>query len=193
MISNIKLHFSGPYTFFKGAKSLFHSAYAKSEGIYLWVIKQTNDNLNYIHYIGETTAFSKRHKEHITHVLGLNYQILDADKARQGIPEPIWNGMWRDKTENTVGYTLDNYDSVSKKVIEYIRVIDIYFASTHLTTDMRKHIEGCIGWNLRNRHPDLKIFYPDDNHVGTKPERLRENIIITSDEKILGLDDEIMI
>jgi hypothetical protein len=187
------LHFFGPYSFMKSSKSLFHSQYAKSEGIYLWVIKDKNKNLNYIEYVGETTNFAKRHREHITNFLGLNYRILDAQSALQGIPKIIWNGMWRDKSENAVGDTLENYDLISNQVTQYIKLIDVYFATTKFSSDIRKHIEGCIGWNLRNNYPHFATFYPADNHVGTKSKKLDEKIIISADEKILGLDNEMLI
>ena len=162
MVQN-KLHFFGPYSFMKGDKSLFHSQYANSAGIYLWVIKDKKNNLNYIEYVGETDDFAKRQREHIIHILGLNYRILDAQSAMQGVPKIIWNGMWRDKTEDAAGKTLENYESINNQVMQYVKIIDVYFAPTKFPTDVRKHIEGCIGMNLRNKYPDLKISYPDDN------------------------------
>ncbi|MBN2321819.1 MAG: hypothetical protein JXR49_22260 [Acidobacteria bacterium] len=193
MVQLITLHFFGPYTLFKGNRSLFHSEHAKSEGIYLWVIKDRKNNLNYIHYIGETTNFSKRQKEHLTQVLGLNYMILDAKSAEEGVLNILWNGMWRDKTADAAENVLENYGEMSRYAIDYIMIIDIYFAPTKLSLDIRRHIEGRIGWNLRKKYPELKLFYPDDNHVGTKPEMLGHKIVISSDEKILGLDEEMEI
>jgi hypothetical protein len=52
-MEQIRLHFFGPYSFVKGDKSLFHSPYANSEGIYLWVMKDREKNRNYIYgYVG---------------------------------------------------------------------------------------------------------------------------------------------
>lgn len=187
------IHFFGPYSFLKGKTSLFHSEYSQDEGIYLWVIKDTNNNINYIHYVGETTKFAKRHKEHLIQILGLNYYIIDANLAKQGIQKIIWNGMWRDKSKDAASNTLENYGIVSKHVIKYVECIDIYFAPTKFPRDLRRHIEGCIGWNLRNKYPKLTRFYPDDNHVGTSTDQLNEKIAISSDEPIAGLDCEIEI
>jgi len=33
------LHFHGPFKFARGDINLFHSGFAKSEGIYIWTIK----------------------------------------------------------------------------------------------------------------------------------------------------------
>lgn len=192
-MDSINLHFYGPFSFFKGENSLFHSKFAKSEGIYLWIIKNQKTNSNFIHYVGETTSFAKRHREHIIHILGLNYMILDAKSARNGIEKILWAGMWRNKTEDAVGETLDNYDLVTSHVIEYIRTFDIYFAPTELESSKRKHIEGCIGWNLRNKYPQYKTFYPDDNRVVMKPVKIGNKVIINADEVILGLDSEMFI
>jgi hypothetical protein len=126
-------------------------------------------------------------------MLGLNYLILDADSTIKGIRKIIWNGMWKDKTENAVGNTIENYDLIRHQVTNHIKTIDIFFAPTKLTTDMRRHIEGCIALNLRKKYPDLAIFFPDDNRMQTKPKRLGEKVVITADEEILGLDDEIII
>ena len=187
------LHFSGPYSFRDGDISLFHSPHAKSEGIYLWVIKDRTTNQNYIHYIGETKSFAKRQSEHITHILGLDYMILDAESAVRGVEKVLWKGMWRDRTLGRIEKTLATYDSLSSKVTDYISIVDVYFTPTNLPSDIRKHVEGSIGRNLRDDHPDHTLFYPDDNHIGTKANKLGETITITSDEPILGLDSEIEI
>ena len=185
------LHFSGPFGFSNKKSSLFHSDYHQKEGIYLWVIKDELNNINYIHYVGETIKFAKRQKEHFTHMLGLNYYVIDANKAKQGIHSVVWNGMWRDKTNNAVQNTLENYEITSQHVTDYIEAIDVYFAPTNYPREIRRHIEGCIGWNLRNNHPELTKFYPNDNHVGTMKNKIGEILTITADERISGLGTQI--
>ncbi|MEN6572367.1 MAG: hypothetical protein ABFD24_11030 [Anaerolineaceae bacterium] len=192
-MESMTLHFHGPYSFFLGDRSLFHSDYARDEGVYLWVIKDRSADINYIHYVGETTCFAKRQKEHAIQILGLNYQILDPESAVLGKHVIVWNGMWRDKSMDAIGRALEEYPSISQLLLEYIKLIDVFFAPTKLTNEIRKHLEGCIGWNLRNKHPDHKFFYPDDNHIGTLPNKLGHKLIITSDEEILGLDNELEI
>jgi hypothetical protein len=190
---NKVINFSGPYSFLKGDNSLFNSEFTQDEGIYLWVIKDTKHNINYIHYVGETIRFAKRQREHIINILGLNYYIIDADFARQGEHKILWNGMWRDRTNNAPGNAIDIYDSLSKDVEKYLSCIDIYFAPTDFSRNIRRHVEGSIGWNLRNNHYDLTVFYPDDNHIGTMKESLNEIIDINSSEPIAGLDNKIKI
>ena len=187
------LQFHGPYSFFKGPNYLFDSEYANSEGIYLWVIKNKKDNVNFIEYIGETNGFAGRQKEHLIHILGLNYRIIDKDAASIGELKIIWNGLWRDKSKEGVGKLLDEYPQISQHIIDYISLLDIYFAPTKLDRYFRRHIEGCIGWNLRNRYPQYTTFYPDDNHIGTFPEKLGKILLIYLPEPILGLDAELLV
>jgi hypothetical protein len=187
---SITLDFYGPYKFTKGDNYLFDSEHIKCEGIYFWTIKDEINNKYFVHYVGETISFGKRQREHIIHLTGLNYRIIDADFARQGIEKIIWNGLWRDKSLSAVATLLDNYNEVTKKVVDYIGLIDIYFAPTKLETHLRRHIEGCLGWNFRNKYPDLKVFYPNDNHVGTKAQRLGQKLIVNLPESIEGIDNE---
>ena len=69
---------------------------------------------------------------------------------------------------------------------ETIYLIDI-------DSSLRKHLEGRIGWNLRESHPQHKIFYPDDCHIGGKHPTFNNQIKISIDGKILGLDEVIPI
>ena len=189
-IDTITLDFYGPFKFVRGDNNLFHSDKIRNEGIYIWTIKDENKGINYVHYVGETTSFGKRQREHLIQITGLNYGIWDSEAAKQGISKMIWKGMWRDKSPDAVAFLLDNYADLSKKVKEYIGVINVYFAPTILDKHLRRHIEGCIGWNFRNKYPDLKTFYPDDNHIGTKANRLGQKIILILPEDIAGIDKE---
>jgi hypothetical protein len=194
--NSINLHFHGPFKFTAGDNDLFKSEFARSEGIYIWTIKDEMNNANYVHYIGETFSFAKRMREHFTHIAGLNYRILEPAAARQGIELRIWNGMWKDKTASAVANVLERYEEVTERVVEYVGLINVYFAPTTLETQLRKHVEGCIGWNLRKKNkidPDLKLtrFYPDDNHVGTKSKPIGKTLKIILEEPIAGIDAEL--
>lgn len=191
-MDDISIHFNGPMTFLEGDRSLFRSKFTECAGIYLWVIKD-NNGINRIHYVGETFQFAKRQREHIIQILGLNYRIIDAISAREGREVILWNGLWRDRSNQAVGLALKTYQRLSHEIVDYIAVIDVYFAETNVPVDIRKHIEGSIGWNLRNNHPESKHLYPDDNHVGTKKEKIGINLYITADEEILGIDPEMKI
>lgn len=186
----IILNFYGPFKFNKGDSYLYDCKFVSSEGIYIWSIKDEQNKINYVHYIGETTLFGKRQKEHLIQIAGLNYRIIDPELARQGVEKIIWNGMWRDKSANAVATLLENYNEVSKKVADYIALINIYFAPTNLEKHLRRHIEGCLGWNFRKKYPELKRFYPNDNHIGTKSQRLGKKLIISLPEDVAGIDRE---
>lgn len=190
---NIVLNFSRPLKFTRGDNYLFTSEYVKNEGIYIWTIKDELNNNNYVHYIGETLSLGQRQKEHIIHMTGLNYQILDAESAKKGIVEIWWNGMWRDKSPYAVSNMLENYKELSKKAVDYISLINVYFAPTSYEGHVRKHIEGCLGWNFRKNYPELKKFYPDDNHVGRKKQLLGRKLFVNLPEAIAGIDREQMI
>lgn len=192
-MKQISLHFNGPFSFSDSGTSLFHSKHNHDEGIYLWVIKDQNKNINYIHYIGETTRFSRRQREHFTNMLGLSYYVIDPDLAKQGVHKIIWNGMWRDKSNDAVNTTMEHHAALGDQIINYIKSIDVYFAPTKLSSNVRKHVEGCIGRNLRNKHPDATLFYPNDNRVGTMKDNLGQTVSISSDEVIAGLDTDIEI
>jgi len=192
-IQSITIDFNGPLKFHKGEYYLYNTDFLNSEGIYIWTIKNEKNGNNYVHYVGETASFGKRQKEHLIQMAGLNYRIIDADFARQGIEKIIWNGLWRDKSTNAVATLLENYNEVANKVIDYIRLINIYFAPTTFEKHIRRHVEGCLGWNLRNKYSNLKTFYPDDNHVGTKADRLGKKLIVNLPEPILGIDRELLI
>ncbi len=190
-MKEIKLHFKGPFTFIDGPQSVFYSEQAKSPCIYLWTIRQKKDNSHYIHYVGETVSLVKRQREHLIQILGLNYGIFDPDKARNGISKLLWSGLWRQKDPSAIGSLVTCYSELNTKVIEYLSIINIFYAVTNVENHLRNHIEGCIGWNLRNKHPEYKVLYPDDNHIGTKAEKTIGTLLISSDDRIMGLDEKI--
>jgi hypothetical protein len=187
-MNDIHLNFIGPFTFTDGNSSLFRSAYAASSGIYLHTIRQYSDNAHLIHYVGETALLGKRHKEHLIQILGLNYGIFDPDKARKGICELLWKGLWRDKTAIGPFMQIEAYRKLHQEVLQYLSILTVFFAELDVDKNLRKHVEGCIGWHLRNKHPEHKALYPDDNHVGTKKEKNIGNLYINASETIRGLD-----
>lgn len=184
-MTDILLHFNGPFTFTGDDTSVFHSPFAESEGIYLWTFRQRKDDTHCIHYVGETTSFGDRHREHLTHIQDLYYGIFSSNKAQDGVCELLWPGLWRDET-------LEPYETIDDDVTRYVAHVNIFVAEVKTDRGLRRHIEGCIGWNLRNNHPEHKVLYPDDNRVGTKPgEKNRGQLLVTSSERIRGLDSEI--
>jgi hypothetical protein len=189
-MDTINIHFNGPFGFMNKTNSLFECQYVQSPGVYLWTIKSNMGNL--IHYIGETVQFAKRQKEHLINILGLNYGIFDTSQAQEGKQVLIWKGLWRYKSENPIEELLINYVKLSSKVIEYINSLNVFFALIDTDNNTRRHIEGSIGWNLRNKYKDkFDILYPSDNHVGTSSEKMNKKLLISSDEIICGLDAEI--
>lgn len=191
--SEIKLAFSGPLSFTAGDHYLFKSDFVDSEGVYIWTIKNELTGCHLIHYIGETTNFGRRHREHFMNIVGLNYRIIDPNQARLGIESVVWNGMWRDKTEEAVANVIENHSRVSKIVSEYVGLINIFFAPTSVDPSLRKHIEGCIGFNLRIKHAEHKVFYPDDNQVGRQKKEFGYRINVACPDIVLGLETDYLV
>jgi hypothetical protein len=189
--SDLALNFVGPFTFTKGDNSVFESAYARSAGVYLWTVRQRRDSSHLIHYVGETTNLAKRHREHLIHILGLNYGIFCPERAQNGGCELLWEGLWRDKTHLGTPRQLAAYEELHTEVVRYISIISIFFAELETENAMRRHVEGCIGWNLRTNHPEQKTLYPDDNHIGRMAARNHGKLLVTANEVIRGLDSEI--
>ncbi len=138
----MNIDFTGPFKFIAGESSVFHSACANNTGVYLWTIKQADDQGHLIHYVGETQNLAKRQKEHLTQILGLNYGIFDSEKAQNGISELLWKGLWREKSDNGPGLQIESYKRLNEEVIKYISSINIFFAEVGTDANMRKHIEG---------------------------------------------------
>jgi hypothetical protein len=189
--SDISLNFVGPFTFTEGAVSVFEARFSRAAGIYLWTIRQSRDNSHLIHYIGETRDLAKRHREHLIHILGLNYGIFDPEKAQDGEAELQWKGLWRDKSPGGPSKQLAAYRKHHHDVHRYVSIINIFFAELNAERRLRKHIEGCIAGNLRKNHPEHKRLYPDDNRVGTMKSDRRRKFRVTASEFIRGLDSEI--
>lgn len=186
--SDIELNFIGPFSFSSIENYLFDAPCVKATGVYLWTIRQLDDSSHLIHYIGETVSFAKRQREHLIQILGMNYGIFDPNEAQKGICNLVWPGLWREKSPTGPLEQLKAYHSLHETVLKYVSVLTVFFAETEVDTRMRRHIEGCIGWNLRNNHPEAKVLYPDDNHVGTKREKNHGDLLIRSSEHIRGLD-----
>ena len=179
----------GPYKFWGENKSVYSDDNKNLPGIYLWTFK--TDKGYMIHYVGQTTNFAERHKTHLVNILGLSYGIFDADEAQRGIQKIIWKGLWRDKKSLSFNGELKTvYSSIHSDTIKYIDSIDIFFAELEESNNLRTHVEGSIGWNLRNNHKEFKALYPDDNHIGMS-RLLGWKLRILNSSDILGLDNEI--
>ena len=105
LMQTLNLNFSGPFCFIDHEDSVFRVPCGNLAGVYLWTIRQ-RDGTHMMHYVGETVCLAKRHREHLIHILGLNYAIFDPDKAQEGVCEFIWSGLWRDKSPDGPGRML---------------------------------------------------------------------------------------
>jgi hypothetical protein len=183
------LHFHGPFTFVGQGREIARCRYAANEGVYLWILG--DGKRRFIHYVGETTVFLKRHKEHLTNILGLNYGIFRADAVAANDPRPIFGGMWRDRSPDPVTTTVAQWQALTANVIAYLQSIEVFFAPTSLPGELRKHVEGRIARQLTEQHPQEARFYPVDNWTKMLPAPLGARIMVTSDLPIEGLDGEL--
>lgn len=185
----IVLDFQGPFKF-AGENSLFRCPLAKKAGVYIWVIRDELHEINYVGYIGETESFARRHREHFKSTLALDYSIIDIEAARQGVEVVLWPGMWRDKSDTATDKVLENYLTLNQKAIEHVMYRDVYFAATDVDTQLRRHIEGTIGWNLRNNHKDLNKFFPDEDRIRVSKNKYDIKLEVNLPTKIAGIDHE---
>jgi hypothetical protein len=185
---SVQLYFSGPFTFTPGERSLFHSAFSNKPCIYLWTFRSNKDQRYHIHYVGETFAFAQRQREHLIGILGLNYGTFDPAAARRGTQARVWKGLWRDKTADGPAKALEQYARGTAAVLDYVAGLCVFVAPLDGPREMRRHVEGSIGWNLRNNHQDVCTLYPADNHIGTSTTKMSLVLELSADEPIAGLD-----
>jgi hypothetical protein len=183
-----ELHFGGPFTFVDHGHGIARSPFAASAGIYLWT--KTDGTRRFIAYVGETTHFLKRHKEHLTQMLGANYGVFRADAIAAGDPAPIFGGMWRDKSADPLTCTVQAWLKLTREIHASVESIEVFFAPTDVSGELRKHIEGCLARQLRQRHPVEARFYPADNRTIPRA-MLGQTIRVTSEWPIEGLDSEL--
>jgi hypothetical protein len=188
LMQPLQLHFHGPLSFLPGEASLFHSPYRDVSGVYLWTIKSDVDGHYHIHYIGEAEKFARRHREHLVHVLGLNYGIIDPDNARRGVVKWLWPGLWRDKSAEGPGRLLERYARLADDVFRYVSALTVFVAPLDVARGDRRHVEGCLSKHLRTAHPEVKTLYPDDNRALARATRLGVRLELTADAPIAGLD-----
>jgi hypothetical protein len=185
------LHFHGPFTFVDHGRGIARSEFAAAEGVYLWVLR--DGDRRFIHYVGETTAFLKRHKQHLTQILGANYGIFRADAVAADDPTPVYGGMWRMKADDPLSTTVAHWRTMRGAVLAYLESLEVFFAPTDLPDQLRKHVEGRVARHLTERHPGAARFYPPDNWTQTLPAPLGVRLAVTSTRAIEGLDPEIEI
>jgi len=187
--STVQLHFSGPFSFGGGERSLFRCSSKNSACVYLWTIKSDLDHRFYIHYVGETTSLAKRQREHLIHMLGLNYGIFDPVAARRGELSLLWPGLWRDRTDEGPDRLLEAHARISGLVSDYVAALDVFVAPIDVDRSVRRHVEGAIAMNLRLNQKHECSLYPSDNHVGVGRTKRSLRILISSDAPIAGLAD----
>lgn len=191
-MQQLNLDFTGPFSFLDRQDCVFRAPCAASAGVYLWTIRQVADDTHLIHYVGQTTkGFGQRQREHLLHVLGLNYGIWDPDKAQHGVSELVWPGLWRDRSPDAAARLVAQYASIADVVVRYLSVISIFFAPLDAENRLMRHVEGCIAYHLRDEHPEDAVLYPSDNRVGTMGDKTRGELAITAPEAIRGLDGRI--
>ena len=187
----LKLHFHGPFSFAGGEHSVFISPVSDRPCIYIWTMKY--EGANYIHYIGETKkSFLKRQLEHLRNILGMEYGLYDVQKTSTGVLQLIWNGFGinrnikkREDLSNTI---LAAYESRNAEILEYVRGISIFSAPIYIEDGLRRHLEGCIGWSLRDNHKEYSSLYPLACRCN-KGKMLGKVLYVTCDEPIMGLDE----
>jgi hypothetical protein len=182
------LHFHGPFTFVDHGRGIATCEFAHSQGIYLWVL--TDGSSRYIHYIGQTKkGFLSRHEDHLIEILSLRCGLFRADAVAANDPEPIFGGMlqkWRrNPKDDPFTSNVAVWKELQAKIAPYLESIEVFFAPTlAFSNNERCHVEGCISWSLRLKHPNEARFY-SNRHAGKSQDR-GITIPVTSDQPIGG-------
>jgi hypothetical protein len=189
----LQLYFHGPYTFTPGASSLFACAERHASGVYLWTIRSDRDGQHYVHYVGEAEDFARRQREHLTHVLGLNYGVLDPAAARRGEAHWVWRGMWRDRTAAGPGEALARYSSLAGAVSAYVEALEVFVAPIAGDRQTRRRVEQALAGQVRRTPVGAGALYPPDNRVSGAPGHSRIRLHIAAGAPIAGLDAAVVI
>ena len=185
---SLNLYFQGPFTLTEGDRCLFDCVLRDEPCVYLWTIRN-DDGRYFIHYVGETDKFAARQRQHLIGILGLDSGIFDIAAARRAELKRTWPGLWRDKAPGCMSRALSHYATATTAVLEYVGAMDIFAAVVQGDAQLRKNIEGALGYNLRRNHPNAKALYPDDNRVGVAVVKRHLRLQIAADAAIAGLDE----
>ena len=185
----MNLSFSGPHSFASGDACLFWAAEAMQGGIYLWTIEQNDETGHWIHYIGETYEFGKRHREHLNGILSLQYGICDVEKARKGELEFLYHGGFRNKDLKAATDQLDQWADLQDEILQYLSAISLFIAPLEADNTGRREVEGLIAWDLKKNHAEVAALLPDDIRFWAPKKNVSLNI--RSPEKIAGLGKRI--
>jgi hypothetical protein len=118
----------------------------------------------------------------------VDYGIFDPEEARRGVLKLLWPGLWRDKATEGPARQLEAYRTLTPTVLRYLECLCVFAAETHVDTQLRKHLEGSIGRNLRQNHEPYFALYPADNRIGTRAAKGGLTLLLSADEPIAGLD-----
>ena len=184
------LHFHGPFTFVDCGHGIATCDFADSEGVYLWVL--TDGSSRYVHYVGQTSGFRSRHEDHLFRILGLQYGLFRSDAVTANDPAPLFGGTWRlwktNPGADALTITVTKWKELQDKIAPYVESIEVFFAPTPtLSNAERCHVEGCIAYSLRSKHPNDARFYLSDNRTG-RSSPWDVTIPVSSDQPIMGLD-----
>jgi hypothetical protein len=124
------------------------------------------------------------------HILSLRYGLFRPDAVAANDPKPIFGGtqlMWQTKRQDDpLTNAVAKWKELQSKIAPYLESIEVFFAPTVLSTVARRHVEGCIAWNLRLKYPNEARFY-SNRHAG-KSQDLGIIIPVALDQPILGID-----
>jgi hypothetical protein len=192
--SVVSLEFYGPFKLCGAeGKVLFSEEKAQLAGLYLWTVQFQGGFL--INYVGETgTSFFQRMKDHMIQCMGGNYRVCDAELLLKGEKRILWNGMWRKGTRGLVPVFVEKYVELAPKIKEYLTVLDVFVAPTQIGRRIRRRTEGSIAFSLREKPAPIGSFISEDvRYFGRKEDETPILVTISSSEKLLGLDYQILV
>lgn len=98
--------------------------------------------------------------------------------------------MWRDKSGDLLTRPVQVWLGLQREIHANLESIEVSFAPTTFTGEMRKHLEGCLARQLRQKHADTARFYPADNRA--IPRKMLElKTSVTAEMPIEGLNPQL--
>ena len=121
----------------------------------------------------------------------MDYGIFEPDDAKNGKLSVIWPGLWRKPKGYGPIELIKRYADLAPMVIRYLHGITVFFAPLTGDRQLRRHVEGSIGWNLRTNHPSFGFLFPADNRIGRSRTASNVRLNVWASEEIKGLDPTI--
>ena len=181
------LRFQGPFPLCSETADVLADCEFKNQpGIYLWVVRQLTGSYR-IEYIGETSCFYKRSKDHIKETLCGNYRIPNPDQRRYGIQTLIWRGLLQRDMRDRLHEFLREYEKLAPSVRKYLLTTELFLAPCDCERRVRQRIEGALAKHLCADAQASTLFQSDVRYQPRRASETPIRVLLSADKEIQGL------